>query len=35
MQPSPTPAHQSILDEIYVELRAPFQRSRGVPAGGG
>jgi Uma2 family endonuclease len=31
--PSPTPAHQSTIAEIYAELRGPFQRSRGGPGG--
>ena len=31
VQPSPTPAHQSIVAEIYAELRGPFQRGRGGP----
>lgn len=33
VQPSPTPAHQSTLGEIYAELRNPFQRGRGGPGG--
>lgn len=33
VQPSPTPAHQSIVGEIYAELRGPFQRARGGPGG--
>jgi len=33
VQPSPTPAHQSIIAEIYAELRGPFQRGRGGPGG--
>jgi Uma2 family endonuclease len=33
VQPSPSPAHQSTLGEIYAELRAPFQRGRGGPGG--
>jgi len=33
LQPSPTPAHQSTLGEIYAELRGPFQRGRGGPGG--
>lgn len=33
VQPSPTPAHQSIMGEIYAELRNPFQRGRGGPGG--
>jgi Uma2 family endonuclease len=33
VQPSPTPAHQSTIGEIYAELRNPFQRGRGGPGG--
>jgi Uma2 family endonuclease len=33
VQPSPTPAHQSTIGEIYAELRSPFQRGRGGPGG--
>jgi Uma2 family endonuclease len=33
VQPSPTPAHQSTIGEIYAELRGPFQRGRGGPGG--
>jgi Uma2 family endonuclease len=33
VQPSPTPAHQSTIAEIYAELRNPFQRGRGGPGG--
>lgn len=33
VQPSPTPAHQSTIAEIYAELRGPFQRGRGGPGG--
>jgi len=33
VQPSPTPAHQSTIAEIYAELRGPFQRGRGGPEG--
>jgi Uma2 family endonuclease len=33
VQPSPTPAHQSVIGEIYAELRGPFQRQRGGPGG--
>ena len=33
VQPSPTPAHQSTVGEIYAELRNPFQRGRGGPGG--
>jgi len=29
--PSPTPVHQSMVAEIYAELRGPFQRGRGGP----
>ncbi len=31
--PSPTPMHQSVVGEIYAELRGPFQRGRGGPGG--
>jgi Uma2 family endonuclease len=33
VQPSPAPAHQSTIGEIYAELRGPFQRGRGGPGG--
>ncbi|MDQ2642813.1 MAG: Uma2 family endonuclease [Myxococcota bacterium] len=33
VQPSPSPAHQSTIAEIYAELRGPFQRGRGGPGG--
>ncbi len=33
VSPSPTPLHQSVLAEIYSELRGPFQRGRGGPGG--
>ena len=33
VEPSPTPAHQSTIAEIYAELRGPFQRGRGGPGG--
>src|SRR5690606_27807878 len=33
VQPSPTPAHQSIMGELYAELRNPFQRGRGGHGG--
>ncbi len=33
VHPSPTPAHQSTIGEIYAELRNPFQRGRGGPGG--
>ena len=33
VQPSPTPSHQSVISEIYAELRNPFQRGRGGPGG--
>ena len=33
VQPSPSPAHQSTVGEIYAELRGPFQRGRGGPGG--
>jgi Uma2 family endonuclease len=33
VSPSPSPLHQSVVGEIYAELRGPFQRSRGGPGG--
>jgi Uma2 family endonuclease len=33
VEPSPSPAHQSTMGEIYAELRNPFQRGRGGPGG--
>jgi Uma2 family endonuclease len=33
VSPSPTPIHQSVIGELYAELRAPFQRGRGGPGG--
>jgi Uma2 family endonuclease len=33
VSPSPTPVHQSVVGEIYAELRGPFQRGRGGPGG--
>jgi Uma2 family endonuclease len=33
VQPSPMPAHQSTIGEIYAELRNPFQRGRNGPGG--
>lgn len=33
VHPSPTPAHQSAIGEMYAELRNPFQRGRDGPGG--
>jgi Uma2 family endonuclease len=33
VSPSPSPLHQSVVGEIYAELRGPFQRNRGGPGG--
>lgn len=33
VSPSPSPIHQSVVGEIYAELRGPFQRGRGGPGG--